>query len=49
MWSAVGANNPDGTTKKVAKYDTAHIKKERRDICDQCAAAEKKPVHKLFV
>ena len=45
-----GANNPDGTTKKVAKYDTAPKRKRgRRKVCEQRAATEKKQVHKLFV
>ena len=36
-------------TKKVAKYDTAHKKKERRKVCEQRAAAEKNQLHKTFV
>ena len=44
-----GADNPDGSKKKVAEYDTQDKKRARQKVCQQRAGAESKQVHKLFV
>ena len=44
-----GAVNPDGSKKKVAKYNTEDKKKGRQKVCQQRAGAESKQVRKLFV
>ena len=44
-----GADNPDGSKKKVAQYDTEDKKRARQKVCQQRAGAESKQVRKLFV
>jgi hypothetical protein len=44
-----GADNPDGSKKKVAKYNTEDKKKARQRVCQQRAGAESKQVRTLFV
>ena len=44
-----GADNPDGSKKRVAEYDTKDKKKGRQKVCQQRARAESKQVRKLFV
>ena len=44
-----GADNPDGSKKKVAEYDTQDKKRARQKVCQQRAGAKSKQVRKLFV
>jgi hypothetical protein len=44
-----GANNPDGTTKKVAKYNTKEKKSARRKENEQRRSASKKDLKELFL
>ena len=44
-----GSNNPDGSKKKVAQYDTQDKKRARQKVCQQRAGAESKQACKLYV